>query len=202
MMPNLIYCCQLWNGGEEIHLQKIERALENYWRLGQTGRPPEHITPVRVLFILFDLNYAKKMQDGLNPLNFDEIFKIPANARENIQGRLPVPYFRLEISRSKFSNRTRAYLNLLPKEIKDLNYSCFRREAKKYVLDNSAWFLNLGNKNGAGAKDLPPIVPYAPKKKEKIVKNPANFSQPSQQTPGVNHIGLSPKKNKLNKKRR
>ena len=124
VMPNLIYCCQLWCGGEEKQLEKIENALIKYWKLGPTGQSPDGIVPVRILFILFDLNYTKKMKEGLTPLNFKEIFKISENSRENANGRLTVPFIRLEISRTKFSTRARNYWNLLPKEIMDLNYQC------------------------------------------------------------------------------
>ena len=106
------------------------------------------------------------MKEGLIPLNFKEIFKIPENSRENVNGRLPVPSIRLVISRTKFSTRARNW-NLLPKEIKDLNYYCFKKEAKLYVLANQKWFLNIGDRNGASAKDLPPIKPYNPLKSVK-----------------------------------
>ena len=172
VMPNLIYCCQLWSGGEEKQLEKIENALTKYWKMGPTGTPPDRIVPVRILFILFDLNYTKKMKDGLSPLNFKEIFKIAENLRENVDGRLPVPFARLEISRTKFSTRARKYWNLLPKEIMDLNYQCFKREVKTYVLANREWFLNIGNRNGASAKDLPSIKPYKPSKPDGKSKNP------------------------------
>ena len=46
----------------------------------------------------------------------------------------------------------------------ELNYQCFKREAKIYVLANQKWFLNIGDRNGASAKDLPPIKPYNPSK--------------------------------------
>ena len=64
--------------------------------------------------------------------------------------------------------------NFLPNEIKELNYYQFKREAKNYVLANSAWFLNFGDKNGAGAKDLPKMKPFIPKKVIKI--DPANLN--------------------------
>ena len=168
VMPNLIYCCQLWNGGEEKQLEKIENAIQKFWKLSPTGRPPEEFTPVRILFILFDLNYTKKIKEGLTPLNFNEIFKIRENTRENANGRLPVPFSRLDISKTVFSTRARNFWNLLPKEIMDLNYPCFKKEAKKYVISNQKWFLNLGDRNGAGAKDLPPIKPYNPSKPIKM----------------------------------
>ena len=180
VMPNLIYCCQLWNGGEEKQLEKIESAIQKYWKLSPTGRPPDEIFPVRILFILFDLNYTKKMKEGLTPLNFNEIFKIKVNIRENANGRLPVPFSRLDISKTVFSTRARNYWNLLPKEIMDLNYQGFKKEAKKYVISNQKWFLNLGDRNGAGAKDLPPIKPYNP---SKLVKKTPNSSQCSSGNP-------------------
>ena len=166
VMPNLIYCCQLWSGGGEKQLNKIERALRKYWKLGPTGVPPDYIIPVRLLFILFDLNYTKKMKEGLSPLNFNEIFKVPPGFKGDLNDKLPVPYYRLEISRTKFSTRARKLWNFLPKEIKELNYYQFKRETKNFVLANAAWFLNFGNKNGAGAKDLPKIKPLVPKKIE------------------------------------
>ena len=132
----------MWSGGEEKQLEKIERALRKYWKLGPTGEPPDHIIPVRLLFILFDLNYTKKMKEGLSPLNFNEIFKIPPGFKGDLNDKLPVPYYRLEISRTKFSTRARKLWNFLPKEIKELNYYQFKKEAKNFVLANAAWFLN------------------------------------------------------------
>ena len=181
VMPNLIYCCQLWSGGEEKQLEKIENAVQKFWKLSPTGRPPEEFIPIRILFILFDLNYTKKMKEGLTPLNFNEIFKIRENTRENANGRLPVPFSRLDISKTVFSARARNYWNLLPKEIMDLSYPCFKKEAKKYVISNQKWFLNLGDRNGAGAKDLPPIKPYNPSKMVKKAPKTSQclFSKPS-----------------------
>ena len=69
--------------------------------------------------------------------------------------------------RTKFSTRARKFWNFLPKEIKELNYPSFKKEAKLYVLANAEWFLNFGNRNGAGAKDLPKIKLFDPKKLEK-----------------------------------
>ena len=169
VMPHLIYCCQLWCGGEEKQLEKIERALDSFWKLGPTGRPPESVVPVRLLFIIFDLNYTKKMRDGLSPLNFEEIFKIPASFKGDYNKKLPVPHYKLtSISKTKFSTRARKYWNFLPKEIKDLSYPNFKKEAKLYVLSNADWFLNFGNKNGAGAKDLPKLKLYVPKIPKKV----------------------------------
>jgi hypothetical protein len=120
------------------------------------------------------------MKEGLTSLNFKEIFKINENSGESANGRLPVPYTRLGISKTKFSTRARAYWNLLPKEIMDLNYQSFKREAKTYVLANREWFLNLGDRNGAGAKDLPPIKPYRPLKP---LKNSINSIQSTSGSP-------------------
>ena len=106
------------------------------------------------------------MKEGLSPLNFNEIFKVPPGFKGDLNEKLPVPYYRLEISRTKFSTRARKLWNFLPKEIKELNYYQFKRETKKFVLANAAWFLNFGNTNGAGAKDLPKIKPFVPKKIE------------------------------------
>ena len=168
VMPHLTYCCQLWNGGEEKQLEKIQRALDSFWKLGPTGKPPEKVIPVRLLFIIFDLNYTKKMRDGLSPLNFEEIFKIRASFSGDYNKKLPVPHYKLKsISKTKFSTRARKYWNFLPKEIKDLNYPNFKKEAKLYVLSNADWFLNFGNRNGAGAKDLPKIKLYVPKMPKK-----------------------------------
>ena len=104
------------------------------------------------------------MKEGLSPLNFREIFKIPPGFNGDLNDKLPVPFYRLEISRTKFSTRARKYWNFLPKEIKELNYYQFKREAKTYVLANAEWFLNFGNRNRAGAIDLPKIKHFFPKK--------------------------------------
>jgi hypothetical protein len=173
VIPNLIYCCQVWQGGDEVQLQPIENAVAKFWELSPTKKPPKSFIEPRLLFILFDLNYVKKMRDGISPLDFDEMFKTSTmkNPRDNVDEKIPAPTFRLEISRHKFGNRTRSYWNLLPKDIRHLKYNSFKREAKTYVLNNSERFLNLGNKNKARPKDLPEIVPYEPSKVEiKIAK--------------------------------
>jgi hypothetical protein len=110
VMPNLIYCCQVWQGGDEAQLQSIERAVTKFWELSPTKKPPKSVVEPRILFILFDLNYVKKMKDGKSPLDFDEMFKTSTvkNLRENVDERLAAPSFRLEVSRHKFSNRTRS----------------------------------------------------------------------------------------------
>ena len=66
----------------------------------------------------------------------------------------------------------------------------FKREAKNYVLANSAWFLNFGDRNGAGAKDLPKMKPFVPKKVIKI--EPANLNDKT--------VPSGKKKKKKNKK--
>ena len=119
------------------------------------------------------------MKEGLTPLNFKEIFKIRENTRENTNGRLPVPFSRLEISKIIFSTRARNYWNLLPKKIMDLNYQCFKREAKKYVLSNQKWFLNIGDRNG----DIKPYNPLkmvkkVPKSSQCISGNPLSENLP------------------------
>ena len=166
IMPNLIYCCQVWQSGDETQLQPIVNAISKFWKLSPAGKPPKDFIEPRILFILFDLNYVKKMKDGRSPLDFDEIFKISTtgNTRENLEEKLAAPTFRLEISRYKFSNRVRPYWNSLPKDIRHLSYNSFKKEAKTYVLNNSERFLNFGNRNRARPRDLPEIVPYIPPK--------------------------------------
>jgi hypothetical protein len=70
-----------------------------------------------------------------------------SNSRPNNEEHLGFVFKKLNISRRKFSYRTRAYWNLLPKDIRYLTYSGFKTKAKEYVLKNSRKFLNLGNKD-------------------------------------------------------
>ena len=64
----------------------------------------------------------------------------------------------------RFSIRTIDFWNLLPKEIRDLRYDFFKKEAKKFVVNNKERFLNLGNKDKTGPKYLPKLIPYVPPK--------------------------------------
>ena len=45
-----------------------------FWRLSKSGPPKDHITP-RLLLLIFDLNYVKKIWDGNHVLKFDDIFQ-------------------------------------------------------------------------------------------------------------------------------
>ena len=57
---------------------------------------------------------------------------------------------------------------MIPIEIKHLKYSIFKKEAKQYIVDNKARFLNIGNKDKIGPRDLPKLVPYIhPKDRKK-----------------------------------
>jgi hypothetical protein len=146
--PALIYCSQVWNPGNEAQLKDIEKAVEIFWRLSKKGPPKDHISP-RLHLLILDLNYVKKLWDGKSVINFDEMFQTPvmSNSRPNDEEHLGAVFKKLNISRRKFSFRTRAYWNLLPKDIRYLTYSGFKTKAKEYVLKNSRKFLNLGNKD-------------------------------------------------------
>ena len=165
IMPSIIYCCQVWHGGEEVMLRLLEKAVEDFWKLSPSGAPADFIGP-RVLLIIFDLNYAKKMRDEISVVNFKEIFKLDedANERENEEDRLRTRAHFIKCSKLRFSNRTRNLWNLLPKEVRDLRYDFFKKEAKKFVVNNRDHFLNLGNKDKTGPKYLPKLVPYVPPK--------------------------------------
>ena len=163
VMPSLIYCCQIWHGGDETILRDIEAAIKNFWNLSPTGPPEDFIGP-RILLIIFDLNYAKKMWDGTSAVDFNKMYKIEEdeNTRENEDEILRKRSHNIKCSRLRFSMRTRNYWNLLPKEIRHLEYHFFKREAKKFVINNQDRFLNYGNKDKTHPKYLDPIVPYVP----------------------------------------
>ena len=165
VMPSLIYCCQIWHGGDETILREIESAIRNFWKLSPTG-PPEDFVGPRVLLIIFDLNYAKKMWDGTTAVDFNKMYKIEEdeNTRENEDEILRKRSHNIKCSRLRFSMRTRNYWNLLPKEIRHLEYHFFKREAKKFVINNQERFLNYGNKDKTHPKYLDPIKPYVPPK--------------------------------------
>ena len=84
--------------------------------------------------------------------------------RENDEEILRKRPHNIKCSRLRFSMRTRNYWNLLPKEIRHLEYHFFKREAKKFVVENQDRFLNFGNKDKTHPKYLDPIKPYVPPK--------------------------------------
>jgi hypothetical protein len=148
VMPALTYCSQVWNPGNEVQLRDVEKAVEVFWRLSKNGPPEDHIPP-RLLLIIFDLNYVKKLKDGNHVLDFDSIFKTEKYKVDRVdeEDKLPIIRKKLNVSRAKFSFRTRAYWNLLPKDIRTLTYSGFKNKAKEFVMKNSRIFLNVGNKD-------------------------------------------------------
>ena len=68
--------------------------------------------------------------------------------------------------------RTRNYWNLLPIEIRKLDYHFFKKEAKKFVIENQARFLNFGDKDKTHPKFLPKWKPYVPPNPPKTMKMP------------------------------
>jgi hypothetical protein len=168
IMPALIYCSQVWNPGSEVQLRAIENAVEMFWRLSKNGPPVDHISP-RLQLLILDLNFVKKLWDRKSVLNFDEIFQTPvsSNYRPHDNKHLGAIFKSLNISRSKFSYRTRAYWNLLPKDIRHLTYSGFKSKAKEYVLKYSRKFLNLGNKDKEVDHKVFELIDHAPPKHAK-----------------------------------
>ena len=137
-------------------LREIESAIRNFWKLSPTG-PPEDFVGPRVLLIIFDLNYAKKMWDGISAVDFNKMYKVDEdeNTRENEGSFLRKRPHNLKCSRLRFSMRTRNYWNLLPIEIRQLEYHIFKKEAKKFIVENQARFLNFGDKDKTHPKFLP-----------------------------------------------
>ena len=173
VLPSLIYCCQIWHGGDEDMLREIESAIRNFWKLCPGGPPEDFVWP-RVLLIIFDLNYAKKMWDGISAIDFNKMYKIDEdeNTRENKDGLLRKRSHNIKCSRLRFSMRTRNYWNLLPIEIRKLDYHFFKKEAKKFVIENQARFLNFGDKDKTHPKFLPKWKPYVPPNPPKTMKPP------------------------------
>jgi hypothetical protein len=99
------------------------------------------------------LNYVKKLKESNHVLDFDEIFETEKykTDRLDVEDKLPTIRKKLNVSRTKFSYRARAYWNMLPNEIRSLTYSGFRTKARAYVMDHSREFLNIGNKD----KEIP-----------------------------------------------
>ena len=148
VIPALIYCSQIWNPASEVPLRDIEKAVNTFWKLCKSGPPKDHISP-RLLLIILDLNYVKKLKDGNHVLEFDKIFETNKykTEREDIEDKLPIIRKDLEVSRLNFSYRTRQYWNKLPKHIRDMTYSGFKASAKDFVMNNAREFLNVGNKD-------------------------------------------------------
>ena len=154
-------------------LREIESAIRNFWKLSPTG-PPEDFVGPRVLLIIFDLNYAKKMWDGISAVDFNKMYKVEedANTRENEENFLRKRPHNLKCSRLRFSMRTRNYWNLLPIEIRQLEYHIFKKEAKKFIVENQERFLNFGDKDKTHPKFLPKWKPYVPPKPPKKAEVP------------------------------
>ena len=175
IMPALIYCSQVWNPGSEIHLREIESAVERFWRLSKSGPPKDHVTP-RLLLLIIDLNYVKKIWDGNHVLDFDDIFQTHKHRHGRVDNddKLPIILKKLKISRKKFSFRTREYWNLLPINIRRMTYSGFKIKAEEYVIANSRVFLNLGNKDKEVThKIFEPTIPPTKTKKATDIKKSA-----------------------------
>ena len=146
--------------------EQVSVGLLAFWRLSKRGPPKDHISP-RLHLLILDLNYVKKLWDGKSVINFDEMFQTPvsSNSRPNDEEHLGAVFKRLNISRQKFSFRTRACWNLLPKDIRYLTYSGFKTKAKEYVLKHSRKFLNLGNKDKEVDHKIFEITDQLPSKK-------------------------------------
>ena len=99
--------------------------------------------------IILDLNYVKKLKEGNHVLDFDAVFETEKYKieREDLNDKLPIIRKNLQVSRTKFSYRTRPYWNKLPKQIREMTYSGFKTKAKEFVMDNAREFLNMGNKD-------------------------------------------------------
>lgn len=178
--PSIIYCCQVWQGGNETLLKSIEKVVDDLWKLSPSGPPTDFIGP-RVLLIMFDLNYAKKMWDGISAIDFKKIYKTDEdiNSRENEEEHLRKRPQSLKSSKLRFSLRTRNYWNLLPKKIRHLRYDFFKKEAKKFVVNNKACFLNFGNKDKTGPRFLPKYVPYLAPAPPRPQATPTNKPPPN-----------------------
>ena len=148
VIPALIYCSQIWNPASEVLLRDVEKAVNTFWKLSKMGPPKDHIPP-RLLLIILDLNYVKKLKDGNHVLDFDKIFETVKykTERDDVEDKLPIIRKDLEVSRLNFSYRTRQYWNKLPKQTRDMTYSGFKTSTKDFVMNNAREFLNVGNKD-------------------------------------------------------
>jgi hypothetical protein len=67
---------------------------------------------------------------------------------------MPIPKWRLQISRQKFSFRTRFYWNFLPLRIRELKPSLFKNELEKHLKANRQSYLNFSrNYNIVGEEE-------------------------------------------------
>lgn len=154
------YCSPVYNPGVEHLLRPIEKIVKTYWKLGPNGRPPENFVSPQLRMIQTDLRLVHKMYKGESTLNFEDIFKTNREVEKDFKTRqeeqkiMPIPKWRLQISRQKFSFRTRFYWNFLPLRIRELKTTLFKKELLKYLLANKQAFLNFGrNYNIVGEED-------------------------------------------------
>jgi uncharacterized phage-associated protein len=83
---------------------------------------------------------------------------------------MPIPKWRLQISRQKFSFRTRFYWNFLPLRIRELKPSLFKNELEKHLKANRQSYLNFSrnyNIIGEDEEDKKQNLLDQVKKKEK-----------------------------------
>jgi hypothetical protein len=136
------YCSPVYNPGVEHLLKPIEKIVKTFWKLGPTRLPPEGFIGPQLRIIQTDLKLVHKMYKEESSLKFDDIFKTNREIEREVKTRqeeqkiMPIPKWRLQISRQKFSFKTRFYWNFLPLRIRKLKPTLFKNELKKQPTDN------------------------------------------------------------------
>ena len=160
MQSRIDYCSPVYNPGVERLLKPIEKIIRTYWKLGPSGLPPEGFIGPQLRMIQTDLKLVHKMYKGESSLRFDDIFKTNREIERELKTRqeeqkiMPIPKWRLQISRQKFSFRTRFYWNFLPLRIRELKPTLFKIELEKHLQANRQSYLNFGrNYNIVGEED-------------------------------------------------
>ena len=170
------YCSPIYNPGVEHLLKPIVKIVNTFWKLGSSRLPPKEFIGPQLRMIQTDLKLVHKMYKGESVLNFEDIFKTNRKFEKGLKTRheeqklMPIPKWRLQISRQKFSFRTRFYWNFLPLRIRELKPSLFKNELEKHLKANRQSYLNFSrnyNIIGEDEEDKKQNLLDQVKKKEK-----------------------------------
>ena len=161
MQPSIDYVSSVYHPGTESLLKPITKAADSFWKLCTSDTLHESyfarigFLEPRLRLIMNDLVFIHNMIHGRSVLDFETMFKLPSPMSPQAikdgarfrNKKLRIPKFRLKLSRLRFSFRSRAYWNLVPREIQKMKAGGYKKHVKKFIIENKRIFLNLGLKD-------------------------------------------------------
>ena len=177
MQTRIDYCSQVYYPGKESLIKTMENAVNSFWKLCSRGEPPEKFMPPGLRLIFTDLVFVHKIVHGNSVIKYEDIYKVKQNVNQNVMGeqsysrekQIVIPKHCLQISRYRFSFRTRKFWNAVPSEFKNLKLENFKKKLKEHMLSNKNKYLNLSRSFN--------IVGEVNEKKKKKKRNGQNVSK-------------------------